>query len=270
MAKFLAMSSDPLLVGAWVKINRAKKHLADLDAAIIAFEATEPYFTPVERNPQTGEEVYRFYLHTPIPPEWAAILGDCVHNLRSALDLLANALVVHGGGTPSTYTVFPISSAAHYSASAIASGLQGASPKAVALIKRMKPYKRGANFFWRLHRLDIADKHRLLVPVAARQQTFSVRSDVRSPGTEHYPESQMTTVRALDPRFPLKDGDIVLSYRRPPAEPDFEDKTEFAFGFAIAFGEGQVFDGESVIPTLNQLVDFTERVVKIFERYIFA
>lgn len=262
------MSTDPLL-GVRVKINRAKKHFADLDAAILAFEATDPYHVPVEIDAQTGHEVYRFYLREPIPVEWAAILGDCIHNLRSALDLLANALVTHNGGTPGTYTVFPISSAAHYSASDIASALQGASVSAIALVKGMKPYQGGTDPFWRLHRLDIADKHRLLVPVAARQETFSVRSDIRSIGTEHYPEPQMTTVRALNPRFPLKNGDVVLCYQRPPAEPDFEDKTEFAFGFAIAFGEGQVFDGQTVIPTLKQLVEFTEGIVEIFARHIF-
>ena len=41
-------------------------------------------------------------------------------------------------------------------------------------------------------------------------------------------------------------------------------KTEITF--EIAFGEGQIFDGEPVVETLTQLIDLVERVVGIFER----
>ena len=40
--------------------------------------------------------------------EWSLILGDLLHNLRSALDHLAWQLVVDGGGTPSQDTNFPV------------------------------------------------------------------------------------------------------------------------------------------------------------------
>ena len=40
---------------------------------------------------------------------WALVLGDCAHNLRSALDYLAHELVRANGGNPDEDTEFPVS-----------------------------------------------------------------------------------------------------------------------------------------------------------------
>jgi len=42
------------------------------------------------------------------PAEWSAIIGDAVHNARSALDHLAFALVEANGGSADENTTFPI------------------------------------------------------------------------------------------------------------------------------------------------------------------
>ncbi|MDA8303258.1 MAG: hypothetical protein M0005_17365 [Actinomycetota bacterium] len=45
----------------------------------------------------------------PVPPaRLAALIGDCVHNLRSALDHLATYLLEANGARPSPGTHFPI------------------------------------------------------------------------------------------------------------------------------------------------------------------
>lgn len=71
--------------------------------------------------------------------------GEVLHNLRSALDHLADALVRANGGTPTEYTAFPIST----------TGLTrtgnpkninvdgGVSPQALALIQCLQPYQPG-------------------------------------------------------------------------------------------------------------------------------
>ncbi|ESY59916.1 hypothetical protein X742_35095 [Mesorhizobium sp. LNHC232B00] len=71
-----------------------------------------------------------------------------------------------------------------------------------------------------------------------------------------------------DVMYPLNDGDILTSYDAGP-DPDRKFKPEFNFVISIAFGEGQIVDGKLLIPSLNELIDFTERVVDIFARYIF-
>lgn len=261
------MAASPLS-GVRVKIDRAKKHLADLDAAITAFVSREPYTYVMDEQTQSDYEIYRFKEREAIPVEWGAVVGDCIHNLRSALDLLANALVRENGGTLSDYTAFPIgSSDTHFRTSAI-KRINGASAAAIKLVEGLKPYPGGNDTLYRLHRIDIADKHLLLIPVAAAQRGFGFRHDLVGPGMDHLPPPYWHMARAVDRKFPLKDGDELMAYRRGTGN-GFEDKTEFHFGFEIAFGEGQIFDGDAVIPTLVQLVDFTDSLVGIFARNVF-
>lgn len=255
--------------GVRIKIDRAKKHLADLDAAIKAFESREPCTFVMEIDAKSGYEIYRFREREAIPIEWGAIVGDCVHNLRSSLDLLANELVRHGGGTPGDYTAFPIgSSETHFRTSAI-KRLNGASAATIECVMRLKPYPGGNEPLFRLHQIDIADKHVLLIPVAAAQRDFGVRNDIIMPGMESLSPPIWGIGKAVNRKFPLKDGDELIAYRRGTGD-GFEDKTEFKFGFEIAFGEGQIFDGDPVVPTLHQLVNFTERLIDIFAQNIFG
>ena len=258
------------LHGVRVKINRAKKHLADLNLAIAAFKARGPHSFSIEIEPETGYEVYRFREREAIPSEWGAIIGDCVHNLRSALDLMANELVIANGGTPTQYTVFPIASSRERFYARTIQAIDGVSDRAKWLIERLNPYEGGGGPLWRLHAIDIRDKHRLLIPVAARHEMFFLRSHMLGPGYDHLPRAPRLGGTPIDRKFPLKEGDKLLIYNRPVPSSDFEDKTEFDFAFEIAFGEGQIFDGDPVLPTLHQLVDFTESVIDVFAREIFC
>jgi hypothetical protein len=204
-------------------------------------------------------------------------------NLRSALDLLAVDLVRCGGGTPGDYTAFPVGSDyVHFNTSAI-KRVDGASADAIKLICRLKPYRhrrqtstahpgcrrQDEGTIWRLHRLDIADKHQLLIPVAAAHEMFGVKHDVRGPNSDLLPPAIMVRRPVRNRKFPLQNGDEV-SRHLPVTDPGYEDNTEFEHGFGIAFGYGQVFDGEPVVPTLKQLIDFTERIIDIFARNIFG
>jgi hypothetical protein len=79
----------------------------------------------------------------------------------------------------------------------------------------------------------------------------------------------MLTGPANDRQFPLKDGDILFSYNRLIA-PNYEDKTEFKFGFDIAFGQGRIVHGKAIVPTLTEYVNVTECVVDTFARNVFG
>jgi hypothetical protein len=252
-----------------ITIDRAKKHLRDLDDAIRAFERRESHFVSMKTDPHFGYEIYCFREREPIPGDWGAIVGDCVHNLRSALDHLAVALVKQNGGKPTKYTSFPIGSDASYFASSGIFRIKGASTRAIELVSGLKPYKGGYDALVRLHDIDVADKHLLLIPVARAQKTFTFKHGIVQIGTERYPPTPELTGPPIDRKFPLKDGDELLSYNRAKG-PDIDDNTYFKFGFEIAFGEGQIFDGEAVVPTLTQLIDQTEGVVAIFAKEIFS
>lgn len=255
--------TDPLL-GVRIKINRSKEHLTHLDSAVQTFKARKPYFVTVDFDSQPGYETYRFREREPIPIAWSAILGDCVHNMRSALDHLACALVIANNCTPTQYTAFPIgSSETHFRTSAIGR-IKGASDAAVKLVESLKPYNRGNVLLYRLHMVDIADKHQALIPVAVANNMFGTRTDVRNVHELHI--AWRDTL--LRKRPPLKDGDEIFSFRRSN-EPNFQDNSQFQFGFEIAFGESQVFDREPVIPTLYDLFHMTNGIIERFAAEIF-
>jgi len=101
-----------------------------------------------------------------VPITLAPIIGDIVHNLRSALDLLAVELVrLNNDDTCSVY--FPFAKSAGELKTMIRQrNLDGAAPEAVALVRELKPYPEGNPELRYIHDLDILDKHVMLVPLA--------------------------------------------------------------------------------------------------------
>ena len=165
------------------------------------------------------------------------------------------------------------------SADAFQSGYNGkikGTPKcAVDLIKKAEPYQGADNPFWRLHQLDIADKHKLLVPVGVAHKgttnSYSLADVLNA-----YPDA--TTINLFDmptaegigiivPKltFPLEDGTEI--YRIPARlrdNPLAQMNMNPEFSFDVAFGEVEVVEGEPIIPTLHRLIAFVEDFVKLF------
>src|SRR5258708_39516599 len=89
------------------KVERAKKHIEDLNSALDAFWSTEPNRISFEDNPNSGERSYYLVNVAEIPLEILVIIGDVLHNLRSALDHLAFQLP-RAPGKVRGWTQFPI------------------------------------------------------------------------------------------------------------------------------------------------------------------
>jgi hypothetical protein len=114
------------------------------------------------------------------------------------------------------------------------------------------------------HRLDILDKNRMIIPVgAAHIFTKLVHAMPRLHGEDESVPTQFASLQiAAKRRFPLKDGTILLTING-----DISKDTQFAFD--VEFGEGQVVDGESVVATLNQFVQFARSAAQIFADEVF-
>lgn len=250
------MSPDALK-SCRIKIDRAEKHLADLDLEIADFCQRKPYRIIVDEDTEPAVKIYRVKIVEPVPDCWSAYIGDIIHNTRSALDCLATSLIILNGHTSNSAfedAYFPIrSDEAGLSGDSPKRFFKRAGPKVERLIRRLQPYSRGkGNALWILNKLDTIDKHRAIIPVGARTARMTVWSS-KPPAGE------------LNKVFPLKDGDEL--FRSVFFEEHFDTNPEIAF--FIAFGEGQLVDGEPVVPALRQLVDFSKRVIEIFERRIF-
>jgi hypothetical protein len=255
-----------------VKVARAKKHFADLNAEIIAYRGREPYAHVIEVDPQTKSKIKRFRLREPFPPVMGAIIGDCVHNLRSSLDLLANALVLHNGGTPTKDTHFPIRASPSQLAGDAPNILRGASLGAIEIVKRLQTHKDGENPLMGLHLLDIADKHRLLVPVAVAET--GVRLTINFPvmfgpdavekfGNVKFPEPTFMLKKA---RYDaLKDGDVLSYGVFDPTK----DHAKMEPTIQEAFGDVEPFTGKPVVPAIKELIDLVEGAVEIFATEVF-
>jgi len=101
-----------------IKIERAKKHIEDLNLAHNIFLASSPYELATKIDPQTGEHIFYLARVDDVPLSLAAVIGDILHNLRSTLDNLAYQLFIIGTpGGDAKHVYFPIfDSAAKYKA----------------------------------------------------------------------------------------------------------------------------------------------------------
>lgn len=85
----------------WVtKLERAQEHIAALKVEIEDMQYRGALAIAVERN--GPDHVLRAVVPEPISPRLSAVVGDALHNTRSALDLFASALWPHRVGRPLT------------------------------------------------------------------------------------------------------------------------------------------------------------------------
>lgn len=172
------------LGGVIAKFNRSKQQFDVLREEIGKFsdQDPKPHFSRGYFDTKTWEWIERFQIREPPPMRWGVILGDCVHNLRSALDHLICQLTLLNGGTMDdcAQTQFPIASKDEAQFEAMANyRIPGLSKKHRAIVKMTQPYRAGdraaSHPLSVLAELSNADKHRLINP------TFSVvKSDAGS------------------------------------------------------------------------------------------
>ena len=151
----------PSLDGFDVKVKRARTHLAALREANAKISQDGAYkfvgeIAVTAASTSTVSSIPRR------PIQWSAIAGDCVHNLRSALDYLACQLVRISGNEPTSNTSFPL----WRDRSRL---LHGVRSDILQVIRSVQPYHRGNRIgerLWMLRQLDNIDKHRQLLMAA--------------------------------------------------------------------------------------------------------
>jgi len=256
-----------------LKIERAKQHFTDLVGKVDAWLKTNPYAFFRESDPESGDQLLRFQIQRDMPSDvWSPIIGDCIHNLRSALDHLVCALVlanrkkIYGGHQ------FPIYETADLYKLKSPGCVQGARKDAVKDIDSLKPYKGGNDGLWRLHLLDINDKHRGLIAVVGSNE--GVTTDFSKLIASHNLPILGQAVRD-DPSFfkipfrpakpcPLKDGDVLYRIARDDIGKG-DDHPEITA--APAFYEPGISECEPIVPALSQLGTLVEEAVKLFDRF---
>jgi hypothetical protein len=175
------------MADSWtLKLYRAERHLEDFDRMVALYLEKHAYRATrtVEPKCEKHRDCWRFHLEmTERPDDYLAIvMGDVVHNLRSALDHIAVAIAPPGRKRSA---LFPIISEQVEWASSDAPtpqqfiaresfdrAVEGMPAEAVAIIQRAQPYHLGPQRTRETHllevlsRLDNADKHRELIVLA--------------------------------------------------------------------------------------------------------
>jgi hypothetical protein len=261
------MSKDPLH-GPKLKIERAKRHIRDLDTEIAAFHGRRPYEVIAQDDPQTGDQVFRVRIREEVPADLSGIIGDVIHNLRATFDLIAAEVVAANGGDRNQ-AYFPVS----YTPVAFESGgrrkLKGASQEAIALVERTQPYHAGNGALLTLHKLDILDKHKSIIPVGAAHANVVITHILPVPWRTEPLKFPPLALRPANRAYPLKDGTPVFTIKAAARQNQAIDDN-LKFTFEVAFGEGQIVDGRPVLPTLVQFVQFTEQTLDSFRRHLFS
>ena len=103
-----------------LKIERAYKHVRELEEWIDSFAHSEFYAVSVKKDPKCGRNSLVFTIKHSPSADAAIILGDALHNLKSALDILWNEVfTLITNRQPDDYTRFPFRKTAKELESAI-------------------------------------------------------------------------------------------------------------------------------------------------------
>ncbi len=203
---------DPLF-SFRAKIARAKEHLRVLQSAIDAYaDDPEAYALIKDSHPESGLYQFKLKIGRPVPmTEWALLIGDCIHNARSALDHFYWQLVLlkwPKGNPPADWKAgFPICDKPERFKEKEVENFVG--PTATAIIKALQPYNTGRpeDMVLRfLHKSDITDKHRLLVPNVGLIQSGQAKAKLREVGK---PPSGIKNIVHFQPS--LHDGAVMAA-----------------------------------------------------------
>src|ERR1700691_3072653 len=151
------------------KIERAEKHIGDLDALLKLTSGTRHHSLSVEQDVDGLNWLSLQFDSAALPADDAAlILGDALHNLRSALDILWHEIIWECKGSPTHFSRFLIEDTEEELITRLNCALKDKRiSKGVRdfVLDTIKPYQAGNYSLWALDDLNIRDKHQLIIPV---------------------------------------------------------------------------------------------------------
>ena len=174
------MKVDPrALAGIDIKIARASKHLDALHGEMVAWDQRRPWRLSHEVHDNGRKHLFRLRYEEEIPVEWAVVLGEIIHNLRSALDQSVYWLGVDWTGKPVPGSSFPVyvrkanfaersKRSKAWSSTSGMHKIRGIGPGPHAFVEALQPYpqrcgrRRECLALRLLHDFWNQDKHRLV------------------------------------------------------------------------------------------------------------
>lgn len=262
--------AKPTLEACMEKHRRGAEHLAQLDSEVSEYLGSEPkpHRTAGQFHPDRRKYVVVGEILKPMPEVWwGVLLGDGLHNLRSALDHLVWQLVLlNTGKDGSTESKFPIESSGQRYWSIAKNGkpsvrdraLKGVSDRHRAFIDALQPYRTKeegkASQLANLRNWSNFDKHRLLNPALTAIDAFG-ENQLRLSSNADAGE-----IIGIDPAPFSPDGEteiLAVEYSCPGDDPDVTMESKVAVN--VGFGEPAVR-----VIDLPQLAVYVGEVIEAF------
>jgi hypothetical protein len=255
------MTEHPLIApfeASNLKIARARRHLQELETEISSYMARKPFDLVVEEwemNDKVGfvSHAWVVRIREPTPKHLSAVLGDIIHNLRTAFDLLACDLVrLKGKNVKNVYFPF-CDHPGGLNEMIKRRNFDRAGSDAVALVKSLKPYRGGNDALRAIHDLDVLDKHQALVPVIGAGTSpqalikFFGNDPTRVPAIASKIDRNGQTLTIMPPVTNLPVG------TKLPAKWDL-----------VLGQEADPFGGYRPVELLHNFAKLTERIVQLF------
>ena len=259
------------LDGARAKIERSERQVDELKIALREWVAAigNPATIRSVEHKTDWKQITGTLAGIKPPVECSVILGDCVHNLRSALDHLVAAMAPAYEYT----TQFPVFwNDTPETRKTIKKRLKHVFPPGAALVKDLQPYHRRpedprSDPLWVLSELDNIDKHRLLLVVNPKLADGQIR--FRVGGKVH----EVTLSKSPDWN-PMALGAVPFRITLNGPEANDEVQVDASATTAVVFAKtGLKCDGAEIFPTLRDLIsevrlifdDFDNRFFELYE-----
>jgi hypothetical protein len=262
-------------VASRLKTKRAAQHFDELSGEIAAYMATSPLRLTWEAiswsarfdaiyppNSQLVGLISR--IQVPVPDKLAPIVGDVVHNLRSALDIMMTEIIL--GFDPTASAVerqlcFPMwESAADKKKALRKSNVSRADPMVAKLVEAWEPFRGGRSRLFTLHELWNLDKHRSIIPVmSGAEYSQSMALSLHELGNVDY----------IDP-FPTRkqvwDGKILIASLGDIGPPT---GTTVPCACRLALDGDPEVKGYDLLDELNAQIETVNAVLTSFETHDF-
>ena len=245
--------------GPRLKIKRANQHITTLDESIKEFIKTDFCRFSTNYDPDSKLNSLDFQMLRDPPCDLPLIIGDAIHNARSALDIAQYELVTLVGCTPTEWTRFMFFENRDELIDKLGKGVLKGAPDIVTMIAdEVRPYKTNDNPLVALHLLDIADKHRLTIPVFGIATLNHV--DARATGPN-------LSMRLKDCTFRVDQGGVLQAIG---VAGNLQIENQGQPVFSVLFGKGQALEGQPILSRLHQLSQLASGVIDIFENTVTA
>lgn len=267
----------PTSEGCDGKLRRAKTHLKTLDDEIATVRSLHKHTIFVEDDPSTSEYVFKVRGPEPTNPDWGYVAGDCIHNLRSALDHLVFQLAILNLGRDLTpeeahSCMFPIYTDPDKFKRTGQGRLRLLRPGEQTRITELQPFNAGDPSLWtpgpahrlpgtpaslpvllgRLEEFDVIDKHRFVQATWRAAEWFNAEP----PPIQHAASSIFTGALENDAEV----GRWRYYQPRPELPSDMDMDRYFPIG--VALGEPPYMG--SAVEQLTWLSETVEVVIGIF------